>query len=117
MTQPIVNHMSGWKTKLGAFLIAVAATIKGSAGLIPSPDVIPWINWCAFIVSGVGGAFTVWGIAHKLEKNNKVIVQKKTIPYYVYPMNSEEFKLLEIIRSKPKINPLKPPEPLNKVSL
>jgi hypothetical protein len=109
--------MSGWKTKLGAFLIAVAATIKGSAEIFPSPDMIPWINWFSFIVSGVGGAFTVWGIAHKLEKNNKVIVQKKTVPYYVHPMSPEEFKLLERIRSKPKINPLKPPEPLNKVSL
>ena len=99
----ITSPMSGWKTKLGAFLIAVAATIKGSAGLIPSPDVVPWINWFAFIVSGVGGAFAVWGVAHKLEKNNKVLIKKKTVPFYVHPIDKEEFELFKLMQKKSKL--------------
>ena len=103
MTQPTANHMSGWKTKLDACLIALAATIKGSAGIAPSPEIIPWINWFAFIVSGAGGAFAVWGVAHKLEKNNKVLIKKKTVPYYVHAMNKEEFELLKLMQKKSKL--------------
>lgn len=92
--------MGGWKTKLGAFLIAIAATITGSVGIVPLPELIPWIKWLAYMIGGVGSAFTVWGIAHKMEKNRSVLVKKKRVPYYIQPLSSKEFEMLKAIRGK-----------------
>jgi hypothetical protein len=101
--------MSGWKTKLGAFLVAIGTVIVGSADLAPTPGMIPWLKFFGFIVGGVGTAFTVWGIGHKVEKNRSVIVQKKTVPLYVSPLNDEEYKALQDMRMVKKPEAPKPP--------
>jgi hypothetical protein len=109
---PVQNEqpMSGWKTKLGAFLTAIGAVIVGAAEVAPTPEMIPWLKFIGFIIGGVGGAFTIWGIAHKVEKNRSVITQKKTVPIYVSPLNDEEYKMLQDMRmAKPKTP--KAPEP------
>jgi hypothetical protein len=97
--------MGGWKTKLGAFLVAIATTIGGSAQLLPIPEAAPWITFAAFIVGGIGGAFTIWGIAHKMEKNRPVVIEKKRIPYFIQPMSPDEFKFLETLRKKKEVEP------------
>jgi hypothetical protein len=98
MNDENIKSMSGWKMKVGSFLAAIAAVIIGSAEIAPYPEIIPWLKFLGFIVGGVGTAFLAWGAGHKLEKNRNVIVKKKTIPYYVHPMNPEEFKALEKMR-------------------
>lgn len=114
MSDETVKPMSGWKMKTGSIMVAVAATITGSAELAPIAGMIPWIKFAAFLVGGVGAAFLAWGAGHKMEKNRSVLVQKKKMPYYVHPMNDEEFKLLEKFRTTRKEiqkQPLKlPPE-------
>ena len=98
MSDETVKPMGGWKMKAGSIMVAVAATITGSAELAPVPEMIPWIKFAAFVVGGIGAAFLAWGAGHKMEKNRSVLVKKKTIPYYIHPMNAEEFGLLERFR-------------------
>lgn len=100
MPEEVIKPMTGWKMKLGSFLAAIAAVIVGSAEVAPYPAMIPWAKFLGFIVGGVGTAFIAWGAGHKLEKNRNVIVQKKTIPYYVHPMNEEEFKVIQKMREE-----------------
>ena len=97
--------MSGWKMKTGSFMIAIGALIVGSVEVAPMPEIIPWIKFIGFIVGGVGTAFLAWGAGHKMEKNRKVLVKKKTVPYYVHPMGQDEFKLLEAFRKKKDLEP------------
>jgi hypothetical protein len=94
--------MSGWKTKLGSFLIAAAGVIGGSAEIAPYPEMVPWIRFIAFIVGGMGSAFLIWGIGHKLEKNRNVLVQKKQIPYYIQKIDPDELALLEELKKRKK---------------
>lgn len=106
--------MSGWKTKLGSFLIAAAGVIGGSAEIAPYPEMVPWIRFIAFIVGGIGSAFLVWGIGHKVEKSRPVLVQKKRVPYYIQKIDPEELKVLnelarEKVREQKKKSELKPP--------
>lgn len=61
--------MTGWKTKLGSFLVAIAGTMAGASEIVPIEGAAPWVKLAAFVVGGVGSAFVAWGIAHKLEKN------------------------------------------------
>ena len=96
------THMSGWKMKLGSFLIAIGALIVGSGEVAPVPEMVPWLKFLGFIVGGVGTAFVAWGAGHKIEKNNKVLVKTKTVPYYVHPMSRDEYKVLQTFRSRPK---------------
>jgi len=78
---PAPPAMTGWKTKAGAIMVAIGGTISGSSKLAPYPDMEPWLEFIGFIIAGVGGAFTVWGIGHKLEKNNAVInVNARVVP-------------------------------------
>lgn len=75
-TVPVVQgppSMTGWKTKAGAALIALGGTISASAKLAPHAEAGPWLEFAGFIVAGFGGAFTVWGIGHKLEKNQTMV--------------------------------------------
>lgn len=117
MTQPNVpmpgpvnppSPMGGWKMKMGSFLIAIAATIGGSAEVAPYPEMVPWIRFIAFIVGGVGAAFLAWGAGHKMEKNRPVLVKKQKIPYYIQKIDPDELKLLEDIR-KQRSNGPEPP--------
>ena len=70
---PMTPPMTGWKTKAGAALIALGGTISASAKLVPHAEAGPWLEFAGFIVAGLGGAFTVWGIGHKLEKNQTLV--------------------------------------------
>ena len=99
------KRMGGWKMKVGSFMAAIGAVIIGSAEVSPMPEMIPWVKFLGFIVGGVGTAFLAWGAGHKMEKNRSVVIQKKVVPYYVQPMNPEEFKVLETFRKS------KAPEP------
>lgn len=72
-----VIHMTGWKTKTGSFLVAIAGVIAGSTTVIPIPEVIPWIKFVSFIFGGFGTALVAWGTGHKLEKNRTVFVESK----------------------------------------
>lgn len=100
MAEEVIKPMTGWKMKLGSFLAAIAAVIVGSAEIAPYPAMVPWIKFLGFIVGGVGTAFIAWGAGHKLEKNRNVIVQKKTIPYYVHPLDEKEFEILQKMRKE-----------------
>ena len=100
----VAPPMGGWKMKLGSFLIAIGAVTVGSAEVAPYPGMSPWVKFVGFIVGGVVTAFIAWGAGHKLEKNRSVLVKKKTIPYYVHPMSSDEFKVLEEMRKSKKVD-------------
>lgn len=108
ITPPAPKPMGGWKMKLGSFLVAIAGVIGGSSEIVPAPEAAPWIKFAAFIVGGVGAAFLAWGAGHKIEKTQPVLVQKKTIPYYVHPLDEAEFKLLEDFRKQKKDGPQPP---------
>ena len=92
------SHMTGWKTKLGSFLLAFAGVSTGASELIPLPEASPWCKFVAYVAGGVGTAFITWGMGHKLEKNRNILVEKKRIPYYVHPMHENEFDALETMR-------------------
>jgi len=77
MNDEIKTHMTGWKTKTGSFLIAIAGVIAGSSTIVPIPEAIPWIKFVSFIVGGFGTAFVAWGTGHKLEKNRIVYIKSK----------------------------------------
>jgi len=95
-----VTHMTGWKTKLAAFLAATGTALIGLADSVPADDSLaPMIKFIGITIDGLAGAFGLWGIGHKLEKNKSVLVKKKTVPYYVHPMSEKEFEYLEKIRN------------------
>ena len=73
------NKMTGWKTKAGSIILSIGGVIVGSAEIAPVPGMVPWLKFIGFIVSGVGGALTVWGIGHKLEKAQKI----KKVPWLI----------------------------------
>lgn len=56
-TQPV--PVGGWKSKLGAALVALSAIL---------PVVLPQLEWLAPILLKIGGALSVVGLAHKAEK-------------------------------------------------
>ena len=60
--------------KAGAGLIALGQVISGSSKFAPDPDMISWLEFIGYMITGIGGAFTVWGIGHKLEKNQVSVV-------------------------------------------
>lgn len=72
------EHMTGWKTKTGSFLLAIAGVIAGSSTVVPIPEAIPWIKFVSFIIGGFGTAFVAWGTGHKLEKSRTVYVESKS---------------------------------------
>ena len=94
-----VTHMTGWKTKLAAFLAAAGTAIIGISESVPADDsLVHMIKFIGIVIDGLAGAFGIWGIGHKLEKNKNIIVQKKTIPYYVQPMDEAEFEMIKKMR-------------------
>lgn len=113
MTEQIEKsiHMTGWKTKTAAFLFAIGTSLIGLAEGVPNDNLAPWIQFAGMCIDGLATAFGVWGIGHKLEKNKNVIVQKKTIPYYVHPMNEEEFKVLQKLRETKSSDSNRPAPP------
>jgi hypothetical protein len=96
-----VTHMTGWKTKLAAFLAAAGTALIGISESVPTDDSLaPMIKFIGIVIDGLAGAFGIWGIGHKLEKNKSILIQKKTVPYYVHPMNEKEFEILEKMRQE-----------------
>lgn len=101
--------MTGWKTKTAAFLFALGTSLIGLSEGVPNDNLAPWIRFAGMALDGLATAFGVWGIGHKLEKNKNIIVQKKTVPYYIEPMSEEEFELIKKIRQKKSSKVLDPP--------
>ena len=70
--------MEGWKTKLGAVLIALAGVITAVSGVLP-PELAPYLPWFTFaeaLFATIGAAFMGIGIAHKVEKASKAVCAK-----------------------------------------
>lgn len=105
------THMSGWKMKLGSFLVAIGAVIIGSAEVAPVPEMIPWVKFIGFIVGGIGTAFLAWGAGHKLEKNRSVLIKKQNIPYYIQKIDPDELLLLKKLRGEKNALPKKEVKP------
>lgn len=64
-TQPVA--IGGWKSKLGAALVALSAIL---------PAVMPQLDWLAPILLKLGGALSVVGLAHKAEKVSAALNQE-----------------------------------------
>jgi len=65
--------MKGWKTKLGAALIAAAGVLKAVEPMLPG-ELVPYLEWFQFagvLMGALGAAFMGYGIAHKIEKGKR----------------------------------------------
>ena len=62
--------ITGWKTKTGAVLVALAGIIAATSGVIPGELAVygEWINFVEVLLAAAGAAFMGVGIAHKVEK-------------------------------------------------
>ncbi len=77
----------------------------GLAEGVPDDRLAPWIRFFGIAIDGFAGAFAIWGIGHKVEKNRPVLIQKQKIPYYIQAIDPTELKLIEDFRKN------KPPTP------
>lgn len=104
------NPMTGWKTRTASFLAAIGTTLIGLAEGVPDDSLAPWIRFVGIAIDGFAGAFAIWGIGHKVEKNRPVLIKKQRVPYYVHSIDPQELKLLEEFReSRSSKKELEPP--------
>ena len=60
--------MTGWKSKWGAILMAIGATLGSGAALAPLEEMKPWLIFMGALIGGLGTALLGVGISHKIEK-------------------------------------------------
>ena len=62
--------MTGWKTKLGAVLIALGGILAAAGPVLPAELLVyaEWFKFAEVILMAAGAAFGTVGIAHKIEK-------------------------------------------------
>ena len=60
--------MSGWKSKWGAILMAIGATLGSGAALAPLEEMKPWLVFLGALIGGLGTALLGVGISHKIQK-------------------------------------------------
>jgi hypothetical protein len=62
--------MEGWKTKVGAVLIALTGILAAAGPVLPVElaAYAEWLKFAQAILAAAGAAFMGVGIAHKIEK-------------------------------------------------
>jgi hypothetical protein len=62
--------MTGWKTKVGAVLIALGGILAAAGPVLPAELLVyaEWFHFVEVIMMAAGASFGVVGIAHKVEK-------------------------------------------------
>ena len=62
--------MTGWKTKVGAILVAVGGALAASSEAVPPGyvELSGWLKFAGILVGAVGTGFLGVGIGHKVEK-------------------------------------------------
>ena len=62
--------MTGWKTKVGAVLIALGGILAAATPVLPAEiaQYAEWIHFVEVIFMAAGAAFGVVSVAHKIEK-------------------------------------------------
>ena len=68
MPKPETVTIQGWKTKVGAVLVALSGGLFGGAQMAPSPEIAAWCNFAAAILGGMGLSLLGVGVGHKIEK-------------------------------------------------
>jgi len=70
MSENTNNKLTGWKTKTGAALIAIAGVVGCLIPVLPAGIIVyaAWFEFGAKLFGAAGAAFLGIGIAHKVEK-------------------------------------------------
>lgn len=65
--------MTGWKTKVGAILIAIGSALVAGSEAVPPGNVelSGWLKFAGVLIGGVGAGIGTVGIGHKIEKNGR----------------------------------------------
>lgn len=67
--------MTGWKTKVGSYALAIGTACLSAADLAPDPTAAEWIRFSGKLLTGLGGALAAFGIGHKIQKGQVAIEQ------------------------------------------
>ena len=68
MPKPEIVSVQGWKTKVGAVLVALSGGLWAWAQVAPTPEIATWCNFSAAILGGMGLSLLGVGVGHKIEK-------------------------------------------------
>jgi hypothetical protein len=67
--------MTGWKTKVGAYALAIGTACLSASDIAPDPTAAEWIRFAGKLLTGLGGALATFGIGHKIQKGQTAIEQ------------------------------------------